>query len=258
MRNKVLTSLLILVLFVFSLQACGAQQPVVQSTSTATVTPSPSATPTFTLTPSKTPRPSATPNATKTHIYNELFSQVERFQEEGLIPETKGEFVILGDFEKSVAKMGWLQYRYTNFKFKHFVYHGHVEWSTSIDTNKTSGCGVVFALQIKESQNEYFGVIMDKSRIFFSAIRGGHYYDLGKTRGSGHLNFGNPAEADLTLLVYDHKAFVYVDDEFIGEYTLPQKSELYGNFGFGIISGTNHDYGTKCKITDSRVWELAQ
>ncbi len=256
MRKHIPTSLLFLTLVIFSLQACGIQQPAVQPTSTASVTLSPSATATVTLTPSKTPRPSRTPNATKTYVYDQLFSQVQRFQQEGLIPETKGKYLALDNYENNFAQVGWLRYRHMQYQFKYFVYRGHVEWSTALDTNKTSGCGVVFALQLKEGQNEYFGVILDKSRIYFSAIRSGGYYDLGKTRGSGHLNFGNPAEADLTLLVYDYKAFVYVDDEFVGEYTLPKKSELNGYFGYAIISGTNRDYGTKCKITDSRIWSL--
>ena len=72
------------------------------------------------------------------------------------------------------------------------------------------------------------------------------------------MNFGNPAEADFTLLVYEYKAYVYVNSDFIGEYTLSKDKELMGKFGYGIISGTNHDYGTRCEITDSRMWKLSQ
>ncbi len=83
-----------------------------------------------------------------------------------------------------------------------------------------------------------------------------YYYDMGKSRGTGTLSFDNPAAADFTLIVYDYKAYVYVDGEFIGEYTLSKDRELSGNFGYGIISGTNHDYGTRCEITNSRMWKL--
>ncbi len=129
-------------------------------------------------------------------------------------------------------------------------------WRTAMDTSDTSGCGVVFGLVEKTNNNEYYGVVLDKSRVFFSIAKSGYYYELGKTRGTGRLDFGNPAEAELTLLVYDNQAYVYVDNNFIGEYTLSNDKELRGKFGFGVISGTNRDYGTWCEVTNPRIWEL--
>jgi hypothetical protein len=152
--------------------------------------------------------------------------------------------------------MGYLRPNSLHYYFKYFVYKGHVAWSTAIDTNETSGCGIIFALRDNKYKRDYFGVILDKSRIYFSYLQGGYYWDLGKTSGTGRLHFENPAEADFVLLVYDYKDFVYVNDEFIGEYTLPKKKEIEGYFGYGIISGTNRDYGTKCKITNSRIWKF--
>ena len=56
--------------------------------------------------------------------------------------------------------------------------------------------------------------------------------------------------------MYNNHAYVYVDDKFIGEYTLSQDKILKGIFGYGIISGTNRDFGTRCEITNARVWSL--
>jgi serine/threonine protein kinase len=204
------------------------------------------------MAPTQTPKPTETPNAIETQNYDDIFSDVQKFKAEGLITSTNGEYDVLDDYTETFAQRGWLSYNYFDFTTKHFVYKAHVSWSTAGDTNEISGCGIVFGVV----GNEYYGVVLDKARIFFSTTRGGHYYDLGKTRGSGRLNFGNPANAIFTLLVFDYKAYVYVDNEFIGEYTLSKDKSLEGNFGYGIISGTNHDYGTRCEITNSRIWKL--
>lgn len=252
--QKNLQSVVLIVLFFVS--ACSMSKfgaPTVTSTQT-TVPP----TPTKTLRPTSTPRPTATPNAVQTQSYDDIFSDVEKFKSEGLIPSTKGDYSALEGFSETFAQRGYLQYAYFDFNVKHFVYKAHVSWSTAGETGDTSGCGIVFGVNQKGNGNNYYGVVLDKTRIFFSSTYAGYYYDMGKTRGTGKVSFGNPAEADLTLLVYDYKANVYVNDEFIGEYTLSKDRELEGKFGYGIISGTNKDYGTRCTITESRIWELSE
>jgi hypothetical protein len=246
-----------LVLVLASL-ACSAIAPA-----EPTVTPEPSATntslptPTETKRPTRTPLPTRTPNVEATQIYNDLFSKVEQFASDGLIPSTSGEYIELDPYSEDFAQIGWLRYRYfDDVEVEHFVFNAHVEWETAMDTSDVSGCGVVFGVIEGSSSNEYYGVVFDKSRIYFTIARSGYYYELGKTRGTGRLNFGNPAEADVTIVVYNNHAYVYVDDDFIGEYTLSQDKELKGYFGFGIISGTNKDYGTSCDITNPRIWSL--
>jgi len=238
----------------FFIMACGMSN-IIPPTETPTPTVVPS-TPTKTPRPTSTPRPTATPNVVETQNFDDIFSDVQKFKDEGLISSTDGTYSTLDDFSETFAQRGWLTYWYFDFKVKHFVYKAHVSWETAGPTNETSGCGIVFAINEKGDNNNYYGVVLDKSRIFFSTTYGGYYYDMGKTRGTGKVDFDNPAEADFTLLVYDYKGFVYVNDEFIGEYTLSKDRELDGKFGYGIISGTNKDYGTRCTITNSRMWEF--
>ena len=45
-----------------------------------------------------------------------------------------------------------------------------------------------------------------------------------------------------------------VDGELIGEYTLSQSKPLRGDLALTVLSGTNKDYGTRCEVTDLRVW----
>ena len=78
---------------------------------------------------------------------------------------------------------------------------------------------------------------------------------LGKTRGTGTLNLPNPAEASMELVVNGTQAYVLVNDEFIGEYTLFTDKMLDpGYLLYSIISGTNKDYGTRCEVTNAHLW----
>lgn len=246
---------IIVVILLFILMTACSLASAITPTQTATDTPVP-VTPTKTVKPTSTSRPTATPNVIETQNYDDIFSDIQKYKDEGIIPSTDGQYSVLDDYTNTVAKRGWLQYWYPGFQVKHFVYKAHISWGTADETSDTSGCGIVFAIQPNGDRDDYYGVVLDKSRIYFSTTYGGYYYDMGKTRGTGKLNFGNPAEADFSLIVYDYKALVYVDDEFIGEYSLSKDRELAGKFGFGIISGTNHGYGTRCEITNSRIWEL--
>ena len=250
----------ILILIIISMQACTFAQPAATETPTpaATNTSEPTITPKPTLTPTKTPRPTFTPNVTKTQSYEDIFSQVQKFMDDGLIPSTNGKYRMIEDFTQDVAKIGWLQYWYFDFIVENFVFKAHAEWNTAIDTPDTSGCGIIFAHRQKGQNSDYYGVILDKSRIYFTTIDSGYYYPVGNTRGKGQLNFGNPAAADFTILVYNYAAYVYVDDEFVGEYTLAKSKDLRGNFGYGVISGTNRDYGTHCEISNARMWEITK
>jgi hypothetical protein len=247
-NRKNINTVAIICFCLLFVMACG-QANIALPTETPTQTTIPS-------TPTKTPRPTSTPNVAKTQNFDDIFSEVQKFADEGLIPSPDGIYETMDDFNESIAKRGWLQYWYFDFTIENFVYKAHVRWNTAGETSETSGCGIVFRVVPKEGGDSYYGMVLDKSRIYFSSAHGGYYYELGKTRGAGTLDFGNPAEADLTLLVQDNTAYVYVDDEFIGEYTLSLDMPTRGKFGYGIISGTNRDYGTQCEITNSRIWKL--
>jgi hypothetical protein len=241
---------LLVVLFILACSGSGLMStatPVPTNTSAPTNTPPPPPTNT------PLPPPTKTPNAVATQKYDDIFAQVQKFASEGLIPSTDGKYIELDDFKETFAQIGYYRPYPTNIVLESFVFVGHVKWETSVATSDVSGCGILFSQQ--EDTSDY-AVFLDKSRIYFSSSTPRFYNELGKTRGTGRLSFGNPAEADLSLAVYDNHAYVYVDNKLIGEYTLSKDKQLKGIFGYGIISGTNSDFGTRCEITNARIWNL--
>jgi len=183
----------------------------------------------------------------------DLAAQVEEFSENGRFPTTEGEYVRLDDFSETFAQIGYYQAYPTDLELENFVFTGHLKWSTALPTSDVSACGILFGQQ--EDSSDY-AVFLDKSRVYFSSSTTTFYKELGKTSGTGRVNFANPAEADFSLVVYQTHAYVYVDGAFIGEYSLSVDKPLRGKFGYGIISGTNKDYGTRCEISNAAVWSL--
>ena len=183
----------------------------------------------------------------------DLSAQVQKFKDEERIPSTEGEYIKLEDFSQTFSQLGYYQAYPTGVNLENFVFSGHFKWSTAIATSDVSACGILFGGQ---PDNSDYAVFLDKSRVYFSSSTATAYRELGKTSGTGRVNFGNPAEADFSLIVYQTHAYVYVDDQFIGEYTLSSSKPLKGAFGYGIISGTNKDFGTSCEITNAGIWSL--
>mgnify|MGYP000898285953 FL=1 len=131
-----------------------------------------------------------------------------------------------------------------------FVFKSHIAWSAASNTPEVSGCGIVFGLQ---DNNDHYAIFIDKGRILFLMGRGSRVYNVGKTSGSGRLNYGNPAEADLIVVVSNQVAYVSVDGD-ITKYTLSADQTSNGTFALSVLSGTNKDYGTRCEMTDSMLW----
>ena len=183
----------------------------------------------------------------------DLSAEVQKFKEEGRIPTADGEYIKLEDFSQTFSQLTYYQAYPTGINLENFVFSGHFKWSTAIATSDVSACGILFAGQPDSSD---YAVFLDKSRVYFSSSTATAYSEVGKTSGTGRVNFGNPAEADFSLIVYQTHAYVYVDGQFIGEYTLSSSKPLKGAFGYGIISGTNKDFGTSCEITNAGIWSL--
>jgi hypothetical protein len=248
--------IMIVVLFLNLIAACSsAATSVPTQAATATVTPVPP-TPTKTAKPTSTPVPTATPNVAATQKYDEFNKILEDFLSKGYLATTEGKTVELDDFKEEWAKMNYYdffppaQQVDTDFLFK-----SHVKWSSASDTADISGCGVAFGVQ--ESNGDHYMLVLDKSRIFFGMNRGSRTYQVGKTSGSGRLDFDNPAEADMVVAVKDKSAFVSVNGE-VTEYTLSQDQTTHGIFAFSLLSGTNKDYGTRCEMTDNMLWTASK
>ncbi len=220
---------------------------------TETVQPTETMIPTETPKPTQTPKPTRTPNLAATQVYEDFFAEVESFYDEGYLPSVAGEYVEMLPFEEEWAQMNWYQWWWIdeNLVAETFVWRGRFSWQSASSTPNISGCGFVFDVDIEDGSA--YAVVLDQSRVLVLDHNG---YWVGNTRGTGKVKFTLPAEAEFTLIVNNEakRIYVLVDGEFVGEYSIPLSEAIDGTIGFTVLSGTNKDYGTRCKITDMQLW----
>jgi len=251
----------ILLIFTFALSACGALAPAPTSTPASTNTPEPTATitltPTNTPRPSPTPRPTKTPNLAATERMEEFNSEAQSYFEKGYLVTDDGAVKEIDDFSYDWAQLNWYNWWPLSENASDFYISAHVKWSSAYRNANVSGCGFIFAIQ---ENGDHYAVFLDRSQILFlnADQTSGYSKAVGLTRGTGRVKFDNPAdtpqEADFTVIVNGTYTYVLVDGEVIGEYTLAKSKILRGDVGLSLLSGTNKDYGTRCEMTNIRLW----
>ena len=242
----------VFILIVVSL-ACSTTQPTPTIPPQPTATPTQAATPTNTLRPSPTPRPTRTPNLAATQNAAELNAEVKAYYDKGYLATTDGRFVMLDDFSYDWAQLGWYNWLPLKDSASDFFLSGHFKWDSAFKNSDISGCGFIFDLQ---PNDDHYAVFLDRAKIFFLITDHalGYSKPMSPTRGTGRVKFDYPAEADFTLIVKNAYAYVLVNNEVVGEYTLAQSRSLRGDLGLTVLSGTNRDYGTHCEMTNLHLW----
>jgi len=241
----------------FVLSACGFS--TVQATPTPTPTDTSAPIPTVTLTPmtiiipSPTPSPTIMPDLAATEENETFNTEAQKYYELGYLGASEGITLEIDDFYYEWAQLGSYSWLPLHLDVSNFYISAHFAWDSAYRNADSSGCGVAFAIQ---PNREHYSVFLDRTRIVFldADNRFSSSRNVSKTRGSRSLKFETPAEADFTLIVKRAYAYVLVDGELIGEYTLTQSRNLRGDIGLSILSGTNKDYGTKCEMTHIHIF----
>ena len=237
--------------------ACATLQP----TPTAPLTPEPSRTATQTLAPtatqtlrpSPTLRPTWTPDLAATKHAAELNGQIDTYYSKGYLATKDGRIRELEDFRSDWAQLGWYNWLPLGDSASNFFLSAHFKWDSALQTSNTAGCGFIFG---RQPNDDHYAIFLDRARVFFlitdRAV--GYSKPMTPTRGTGLVDFDYPAEADFALIVKDGYAYVLVNGENVAEYTLSRSRSLHGRLGLTVLSGTNKDYGTRCEMTNLRLW----
>lgn len=233
--------------------ACAASQPTPVPTNTAEPSPTPTETmaptPTRTPRPSPTPRPTQTPNQAATARAEELSAEAQTYFEKGYLATTEGRFRELEDFRYEWGQLGWYRRFEIQDSVGDFFLSAHFKWDSAFRNSDTSGCGFIFGVQ---PNDDHYAVFLDRQRVLFLITDNtvGFSRPVTPTRGTGIVKFDYPAEADFTLIVKDAYAYVLVNGDVVGEYTLSRSRSSKGGVGVTVLSGTNRGFGTRCEMTN--------
>jgi len=256
-RNPLPAFMSFIIIIILVSIACTSLQP--KPVPTNTPAPSPTATETAAPTATQTPRPSPTlrptqtPNFTATERADELNAEAQEYFEKGYLTTADGKFRELEDFSFDWAQLGWYRHFPIQDAVGDFFLSAHFKWDSAFKNSDISGCGFIFG---EQPNNDHYAVFLDRQKVLFLITD--HTIGVSKpvspTRGTGIVNFDYPAEADFTLITKDAYAYVLVDGEVVGEYTLARSRSSKGGIGVTVLSGTNRDFGTRCEMTNLHLW----
>lgn len=254
-RNRIHAVMSFASILIVTSLACAVSPSAAVPTNTAEPTATETITPTATQTlrPSPTPRPTQTPNFAVTQRAEDRNAEVQNYFEKGYISTPDGTLRELDDFSYDWAQLGWYRPFLLEEEVEDFFLSAHFKWDSAFKNSDTSGCGFIFGVQ---PNNDHYAVFLDRQKILFLITDHGVGFSkpVSPTRGTGTVKFDYPAEADFTLVVKDAYAYVLVNGEVVGEYTLAQSRSPEGGVGVTVLSGTNRDFGTHCEMTDLHLW----
>ncbi len=192
-------------------------------------------------------------------MVEEVNARIQAYVDNGYLPSTEGSYFELLDYQREMAKINYLDVDFAGYEdlVQNFAIWGHIKMQSARPVNypEYSGCG--FSFRINPNNYDGYTAHLTNKAVLLTYCNSsiGRCGEIGKTRGKGTLDLPNPAEADMELIVNGTKAYVHVNGQFIGEYTLFTDKMLEpGYILYSIISGTNADYGTRCEVTDAGMW----
>jgi hypothetical protein len=172
---------------------------------------------------------------------------------DGYLSTTQGIYYPLLDFDESWAQLGWYWFFPTGFSPTDFVFSAHTEWDSAIRSTEaeTTGCGIVF--RENGEDNHYLVYLSISGNVYFARNYKQYFTVIGQNY-YGPVGEPPQGQADIVLAVEGN----YVTFLVNGEKVLRQYDEVFssGSLDYTLISGTNKDYGTHCRMTNVKLWVI--
>jgi hypothetical protein len=171
---------------------------------------------------------------------------VQQLLDEGIINTKDGEYHRLDDFNESWAQLGYYQWWKTGYSPENFILSADIAWESASDRANwpEAGCGIVFS-EDNESDHHLAYLSLDGfGRL--AQISRGQWKNLAAQR-YGNLSVPN-GDAKIMLVVSDQRINFYVNGQrVVNAYDGSLDS---GNLALTLLSGTNKDFGTRCRMSN--------
>lgn len=177
---------------------------------------------------------------------------VQSLAQQGVLNNSSGTYYWMEDFTQNWAQIGWYQWWSTGLAPTNFVIRAHTEWESGSRTANwyESGCGFVF--REEDEDNHYMIFLALDGNVYLKGYVDGKYREFGKGY-YGKVDFAK-GSADVMLAVEGDNITYFVN----GEKVLQRKNnELKsGDLALTLMSGTNKDFGMRCRMSDIEIWDL--
>jgi hypothetical protein len=179
-------------------------------------------------------------------------SVIEKLWEDGIVNAIEGDYYRLDDFDQSWAQINWYQWWRLNHLAENFVLSTDVSWQSASDTANwyASGCGFVFSETDRDHHHVAY-LTLDGYGVLARLAKGDWKTLAAQRYGKVSTPNGN---AKIMLVVDDKRINFYVNDKLVTN--AYDNSIKEGNIAFTLLSGTNKDFGTRCKMSNIELFIL--
>jgi hypothetical protein len=246
-RIPTITSFLLILLMVSA--ACASAPAAAINTST------PSPMPTDTALPTATTIPSPTPDVAATQKADAFTTLLNTFVEKKYLDSTAGNIRELNPTETDWNTGSWSPNNGSNSPngISDFLFSAHYAWDAVKGSPQALGCAMVFGLQ-EDATGAQYDLEFSKSSISLSWLtqtagsKFMYLYEIGKTSGTGRVDFKDKTETDFAALLRGLNLYVSFDG-VVTQYALSAKRPTNG-----ILVLNRNSYGGSCKMTNMMLW----
>jgi len=180
-----------------------------------------------------------------------LYDMVQKLNQDGTITRNQGVYHPIFDFDESWAQRDWYSYWPTGYRPDNFIIDADAWWQAADKYAEASGCGFVFR-ESAQGDNHYLIFYSIEGHVMFLKYVKGVYTFLKDKEFD--RQYVQERSAHITLVVEDNWITTYIDHK--QALRIQENSLTSGNLYLTLVSGTNKDFGTRCKMTNIGLWVL--
>jgi len=182
-----------------------------------------------------------------------IYDLLQKLQGSGAITEIIGTYLRLPNYERNLAQIGYFgEPEPIGFTLENFAIRADASWnsaSEAADWNQ-SGCAFLIGVDEREIYDIVFLSLDGYAKLYLPVLNTNRWQEKATER-YGKLSIPE-GSAEVMIAVIDNRVIFYVNGvEVLSEYDSNLKP---GDVYFALISGTNKDYGIRCKLENIDLW----
>ena len=181
-----------------------------------------------------------------------MSDRIKELHASGVLSTSTGTYHPLPDFDSSWAQINYYDFLLTGLAPTNFLLTTEASWESASEIANwwNSGCGFVFRMN---ARGDHYLAYLGLDGWFYlyrnldhtiTLVGKGYYDEVEIPKGS----------AELMLVVEGDWITLFVNGEQVQR---KQESTFSsGLLGYALASGTNKEFGTRCQMLDTELWEL--
>ena len=182
-----------------------------------------------------------------------IYDYLQKLQESGEVTDISGSYLRLPDYERTMSRIGYFgEEEPIGFTLENFAIRADASWDSASDMANwnQSGCTFLIGVDEQERYDMVFLSLDGFAKLYLPVLNTDRWQEKARER-YGKLSIPKGG-AEVMIGVINKRIIFYVNGvEVLSEYDGNLRP---GDVYFAIISGTNKDYGIRCKMENIDLW----